>query len=158
MTTTNAVLPIASPAYYFNFCGQPALSTVIMPRTPEQDALTKNWATINSALANQVDLTEFGNFLVQHEFLPQQSVNNILSGGQNFTKLTSLTRGVQSRIVTASSPSRTAQYYKSFVLLVHDDLHLTGLAQEMVDACKYFYGKISPFYILNLVKKMHTVL
>ena len=131
-----------------------------MPRTPEQDALTKKWATINSALANQADLTEFGNFLVQHEFLPQQSVNNILSvgGHDNLTKVTSLMRGVQSRIVTASSPSRTAQYYKSFVLLVHDDLHLTGLAQEMVDACKYFYGKISPFYIQNLVKKMHTVL
>jgi len=114
-----------------------------MPKNPEREAFRENWARIISAVSNQVSVTEFGNLLIAKNFSAKQTVNNILSVGTyaDYDKVTNLMRLVETRVVYSPSADKVAKRYEEFVTLLHDDLGLTDLAQEMVETCRKFYGR-----------------
>ncbi len=107
-----------------------------MPRSPEYDALQSKWATVNSAIESQTNITTFGNFISQRGFLSPQSVRNFLSVGDISSQVAKLMGAVQTKIEYTP-----AKYYPEFVVLLHDDLKLTDLAEDMVATCNAFYGK-----------------
>ncbi len=111
-----------------------------MPRSPENEALRNKWATVNLAIGSQTSITTFGNFLSQRGFLSPQIVRNFLSVGDISSQVNKLMGAVQTKIEYTP-----AKYYPEFVLLLHDDLKLTDLAEDMVATCKAFYGKTNLF-------------
>ncbi len=111
-----------------------------MPRSPESEALRNKWATVNSAIESQTNITTFGNFLSQRGFLSPQSVRNYLSVGDISSQVANLMGAVRTKIEYLP-----AKYYPEFVLLLLDDLKLTDLAEDMVATCKACYGKTNLF-------------
>ena len=114
-----------------------------MPKSPEREAFRKNWAKIISTVANQASVQDFANLLIEKNFSSQQTVSSILSvrAYSDSETVTHLMRAVETRVVNAISPNKVSERYKKFVSLVHDDLELTDLAQEMVETCRKLYGR-----------------
>lgn len=115
-----------------------------MPRTPEGDTLQAMCPILNKTIS-KTDPVRFADCLIGAHFLSQDTAENITSvaGHSAYTKVSELMSAVKSCITSFASgrnPEKVTTRFNDFVLLLHEQLELTNLAEQLMDKCrKYNY-------------------
>lgn len=103
----------------------------------ELDTLRKFTATINSHITESTEPRLLADLLFQHDLISKISGNNIVSpqGLPNYNKISKLVSVVYSYIQTVATQEQATTVFNKFVLIIHNDLKLKDLAEQLVKHC-----------------------
>ena len=103
-------------------------------RTLEGDALQDMTSILNHGISDQVQPIPFGEVMSSANFVSDQTVKNVTSrGGSNYTEVSAIMVAVRSHICTQRKQEMVTQKFNEFVLILHNELRLDALAQQLVD-------------------------
>ena len=99
-------------------------------RTNERDALQKMTHTMNSTISKQSSATRFGEVMSSAGFVSDDMVRDVTTKNDSqYDKVSEIMAAVQTQITTFGNPT---EKFNKFVLLLHEDLNLRSLAQELI--------------------------
>lgn len=110
-----------------------ALNTMSQ-RSKEGDVLQGMTATLNQTISDQSNPVRFGDAVSSAGFISQQTAMDITSMGiTNYDKVRRITSAVVSHVTSQASPEVVSEKFDTFVVLVHDQLKLDGLATKLAE-------------------------
>ena len=99
-------------------------------RSNERDALQKMTHTMNSTISKQSSATRFGTVMSSDGFISDDMVRDVVTkNNSQYDKVNQIMTAVKSQITTFGNPT---EKFNKFVLLLHEDLNLQPLAQELI--------------------------
>ena len=104
-------------------------------RTNEKEVLRKMTHTMNSAISKQSGVTQFGAVMSSAKFVTDDMIQDVVTkNGSKYDKVSQIMAAVKAQITTFGNPT---EKFNKFVLLLHEDLNLQVLAQELLSESTY---------------------
>ena len=108
-------------------------------RPPEQDALQNMGSTLNKALSTRSNPERLGDAVAAKGMLPEGGLSDICGTNDSpYRKVMKIMDAVRSYITLTglhNSRERITEKFNDFILILHDDLGLKDVGQELAEEC-----------------------
>ena len=119
-------------------------------RPPEKDALQEVQYSLNRALSTRSNAQQLGGIVATKGWLSEDAMIDICGSKESeFTKVSNIMNAVRASITLAglnNSRERITKKFDEFVLVLHDDLGLKDVAQDLVEACSKWLCHVMSLY------------